>query len=62
MPADNPRRACEFQLLRYVPDPVRNEFVHIGVVLRTADAPSAQAESEIRFTRGNRDANPDSLG
>jgi hypothetical protein len=51
MPADNPRRACEFQLLRYVPDPVRNEFVHIGVVLRTADAPSAQAESEIRFTR-----------
>jgi len=25
---------CSFQLLRYVPDPVRNEFVHIGVLLR----------------------------
>jgi hypothetical protein len=45
------RLACEFQLLRYVPDPVRNEFVHIGVVLRTADPSSAKAESEIRFTR-----------
>ena len=28
------RRACEFQLLRYVPDAVRNEYVHIGVILR----------------------------
>lgn len=28
------RRRCEFHLLRYVPDPVRNEFVHIGVILR----------------------------
>jgi hypothetical protein len=28
------RRACEFHLLRYVPDAVRNEFVHIGVILR----------------------------
>lgn len=45
------RLACEFQLLRYVPDPVRNEFVHIGVVLRTADASSEGAGSEIRFTR-----------
>ena len=30
----NPRRECEFQLLRYVPDAVRNEYVHIGVILR----------------------------
>jgi len=30
------RRQCEFYLLRYVPDPVRNEFVHIGVLLREA--------------------------
>jgi hypothetical protein len=30
------RRACEFQLLRYVPDAVRNEYVHIGVILREA--------------------------
>jgi len=45
------RLACEFQLLRYVPDPVRNEFIHIGVVLRSADPSSAGARSEIRFTR-----------
>ena len=29
-----PRHPCLFQLVRYVPDPVRNEFVHIGVLLR----------------------------
>ena len=28
------RRSCEFCLLRYVPDAVRNEYVHIGVILR----------------------------
>lgn len=43
------RRACEFRLLRYVPNPVRNEFVHIGVVLRTAEPGSNL--TEIRFTR-----------
>lgn len=43
----NERCACEFQLLRYVPDPVRNEFVHIGVVLR----PQEGGSPEIRFTR-----------
>lgn len=43
----NERRACEFQLLRYVPDPVRNEFVHIGVVLRAEDG----GPPEVRFTR-----------
>lgn len=43
----NNRRACEFQLLRYVPDAVRNEFVHIGVVLREQGNPQVQ----IRFTR-----------
>jgi Protein of unknown function (DUF3037) len=31
------RRACKFQLLRYVPDAVRNESVHIGVILRESD-------------------------
>jgi hypothetical protein len=42
------RRRCEFQLLRYVPDAVRNEFVHIGVLLREqgSDEPVL-----IRFTR-----------
>lgn len=42
------RRPCAFQLLRYVPDPVRNEFVHIGVVLRPEDG---AAPPEVRFTR-----------
>jgi hypothetical protein len=42
-----PRRNCEFQLLRYVPDAVRNEFVHIGVILRE----QGSAHAEIRFTR-----------
>jgi hypothetical protein len=41
------RRACEFQLLRYVPDAVRNEGVHIGVILREQGSPHA----EVRFTR-----------
>jgi hypothetical protein len=41
------RRACEFRLLRYVPDAVRNEFVHIGVVLRE----EGSQHLEVRFTR-----------
>ncbi len=45
------RRACEFQLLRYVPDAVRNEFVHIGVVLRSAEPQGGRSETEVRFTR-----------
>jgi len=44
------RRACEFQLLRYVPDAVRNEFVHIGVILREA-GPGGERRTEVRFTR-----------
>jgi hypothetical protein len=39
------RRACEFQLLRYVPDPVRNEYVHIGVILRSTE-PAAEPLAE----------------
>jgi len=38
MAIGNQRRACEFRLLRYVPDAVRNECVHIGVILREAGA------------------------
>lgn len=53
--AESARRACEFQLLRYVPDPVRNEFVHIGVILREQDARDSPARVpahvEVRFTR-----------
>ncbi|MFP5205911.1 MAG: DUF3037 domain-containing protein [Acidobacteriota bacterium] len=45
------RRACEFQLLRYVPEAVRNEFVHIGVVLRTAGPGGSPPQTEVRFTR-----------
>jgi hypothetical protein len=41
------RRACEFHLLRYVPDAVRNECVHIGVILREQNTRRA----EVRFTR-----------
>jgi hypothetical protein len=42
-----PRRECEFQLIRYVPDAVRNEHVHIGVILREQGSAAAQ----VRFTR-----------
>jgi hypothetical protein len=53
---ESERRACEFQLLRYVPDPVRNEYVHIGVIVREAAAPGSAAtgapgRAEVRFTR-----------
>ena len=44
----NHRRNCEFQLLRYVPDVVRNEYVHIGVILREQDS---AGPPEVRFTR-----------
>lgn len=40
------RRPCEFFLLRYVPDPVRGEFVNVGVLLREAGKGAAQ----VRFT------------
>jgi hypothetical protein len=48
MDKDQQRRACEFRLLRYVPDAVRNEFVHIGVILRE---PSGPEPIQVRFTR-----------
>jgi len=42
----NDFQQCEFSLVRYVPDPVKNEFVNIGVLLR------AEAGSPlVRFTR-----------
>jgi Protein of unknown function (DUF3037) len=49
MTAGSGRERCTFQLLRYAPDPVRGEFVTIGVVLRTAEAGAAQ-RAEVRFT------------
>lgn len=42
------RLQCEFSLIRYVPDPVKNEFVNVGVLLRQADKPDS---FELRFTR-----------
>jgi Protein of unknown function (DUF3037) len=47
------RKQCEFQLIRYVPDAVKNEFVNIGVVLHSVRSPSLQAEEQraVRFTR-----------
>ena len=48
MSGGSERRSCEFRLLRYVPDAIRNEFVHIGVIL--LDQGSREA-AEVRFTR-----------
>ncbi len=42
------RIPCEFSLIRYVPDPVKDEFVNIGVLLREAGRPEA---AQVRFTR-----------
>jgi hypothetical protein len=58
MNSGSQRRACTFQLLRYVPDAVRNEYVHIGVILREQDSPPASDGPAggpepplVRFTR-----------
>jgi Protein of unknown function (DUF3037) len=49
-------RQCEFFLVRYVPDPVKNEFVNIGVVLRDLGGVVSPGEGRpdtavVRFTR-----------
>lgn len=47
-------RECEFFLVRYVPDPVKNEFVNVGVMLREAHGGGAAdraGATEVRFTR-----------
>ena len=43
------RVACEFRLVRYVPDVARGEFVHIGVVLRQVGGAGTVL---VRFARG----------
>jgi len=48
MSSINQRRECEFHLFRYVPDAVRNEYVHIGVILREQGSVEA---ARIQFTR-----------
>jgi len=55
MDSASDRRNCLFHLVRYVPDPVRNEFVHIGVILREAPSGSetraaTRTAIQIRFT------------
>ncbi|MGH9589402.1 MAG: DUF3037 domain-containing protein [Terracidiphilus sp.] len=47
MASGTERRGCEFYLIRYVPDAVRNEYVHIGVILRDRESRTV----EVRFTR-----------
>lgn len=42
------RLQCEFSLIRYVPDPVKGEFVNIGVLLREAHAAQPPV---VKFTR-----------
>ncbi len=48
MSSGGERRRCEFQLLRYVPDAVRNEYVHIGVILREQ---GSREGARVQFTR-----------
>jgi hypothetical protein len=42
------RLACEFALIRYVPDVVKGEFTNIGVVLRET---GTETPAQVRFTR-----------
>ena len=46
----NGRRQCEFFLLRYVPDAVKDEFVNLGVVLLETGE-GASVFTDVRFTR-----------
>ncbi len=43
------RLPCDFHLIRYAPDPVRNEFLNIGIILREKN--SEAPHIEVRFTR-----------
>ena len=47
----NSRRQCEFFLLRYVPDAVKDEFVNLGVVLYEAGQAGQAGFADVRFTR-----------
>ncbi len=44
-------KQCEFFLLRYVPDLVKDEFVNIGVVLSGREANYSGRFTDVRFTR-----------
>lgn len=45
------RRQCEFFVIRYVPDVVKDEFVNVAVVLYAGEAGSAKAFADVRLTR-----------
>jgi hypothetical protein len=47
----NGRKECEFSLIRYVPDAVRNEYVNIGVLLREAAGAGVENAPMLRLTR-----------
>ena len=47
----NGRKECEFFLIRYVPDAIRNEYVNIGVLLREAPGAGVEAAPVLRMTR-----------
>lgn len=44
-----PQRQCEFFLVRYMPDPVKEEFVNVGVAIYTTDTAGAKF-SGVLFT------------
>ena len=58
MMEERQRHACEFQLLRYVPDAVRNEYVHIGVILREQGGPPPRTGGRDRRDGPPRDRGP----
>jgi hypothetical protein len=45
--AEDKEKQCEFWLIRYVPDPVKEEFANIGVVLLQPES----GKADVRFTR-----------
>src|SRR5512146_2899352 len=45
-----PQRQCEFFLVRYMPDPVKEEFVNVGVALSTLDS-AGPTFCDVLFTR-----------
>lgn len=52
MSDSNLRHECEFQLIRYVPDRTRNEFVNVGVLFWEQSPGAGGARGmKLRFTR-----------
>ena len=47
----NGRKECEFYLIRYVPDAVRNEYVNVGVLMREAAGAGVENAPVLRMTR-----------